>query len=412
VRLLGGRHGEGDDRHPGRGSFRILLWRRTRLDGFSGMLRTCDHPPAYSKAGPDSAVTLAARAANMAAVVAFLKAVLGAGLSAFRLKTGLIVENLALRHQLAVLRRTVPRPRLRPTDRTFWVVLSRTWSRWTDVLAIVKPATVVGWHRRGFAHFWAKKSKRSGRPPLASEIVALIERMAAENPLWSRRCIASELAKLGHDVSKDTVAKYIPKRPRDPGRRPSVTWGQFVRVHLPGTIAIDFLTVPSVTFNVLYVFFVLSLERRRVLHVNVTAHPYAEWAAQQIVEAVGADTSIVRLIRDRDGIYGAKFDARVNNLGVRQLRIAPRAPWQNAYAERFVGTLRCELLDHVIVLGERHLLHLVRQYANQYYNEDRPHMSLDGDAPMARAVEPPNEGRIVTLARVGGLHHRYVRRAA
>jgi len=241
--------------------------------------------------------------------------------------------------------------------------------------------------------------------------VALIERMAAENALWSRRRIASELGKLGYDASKDTVAKYMPRRQERPDRPRSMTWGKFLRMHLAGTIAIDFLTVSTVTFNVLYVFFVLSLERRRILHVNVTAHPYAEWAAQQIVEAVGFDTSIVRLIRDRDGIYGAKFDARVNNLGIRQLRIAPRAPWQNGYAERFVGTLRRELLDHVIVLGVRHLLHLVRQHAT-YYNGDRPHMALEGDAPVSRAVEPPNNGKVVALPRVGGIHHRYARRAA
>jgi putative transposase len=166
-----------------------------------------------------------------------------------------------------------------------------------------------------------------------------------------------------------------------------------------------------VTFQVLYVFFVLSLERRRILHVNVTAHPYAAWAAQQIVEAVGPDANVARLIRDRDGIYGTAFDARVRHLGIEQLRTAPRSPWQNGYAERFVGTLRRELLDHVVVLGERHLLHLVRQHA-RYYNEDRPHMSLDGDSPVARAVERPEAGKVVALPRVSGLHHRYIRKAA
>jgi transposase InsO family protein len=346
----------------------------------------------------------------MASVVALLKAILGAFFAACRPGASLVVENLALRQQLAVLRRAAPRPRLRPMDRAFWVVLSRTWSRWTDVLAIVKPATVVGWHRRGLARFWARKSRPVGRPPLSRELVALIGRMAAENPLWSRRRIAGELGKLGHNVSKDAVAKYTPKRPGRPGRPRSTTWGAFLRTHLAGTIAIDFLTVPTVTFNVLYVFFVLSLERRRILHINVTAHPYAEWAAQQIVEAVGVDASIARLIRDRDGIYGATFDTRVNHLGIRQLRIAPRSPWQNGYAERFGGTLRREILDHVIVLGERHLLGLVRRHA-AYYNEDRPHMSLHGDAPISRTVEPPSNGSVVALSRVGGLHHRYSRAA-
>jgi len=339
-----------------------------------------------------------------------LVAVVAALRAGFRSRTGLIVENLALCQQLAVLRRRQLRPQLRPFDRAFWVLLSRSWPRWADALAIVKPATVVAWHRRGFARFWARKSGHLGRPPIGDELIALIQRMGRENSTWSRRRIAAELAKLGHDVDKDTVVKYLPKAPGPP-RRPSLTWGTFVRMHLEGTIAIDFLTVPTVTFDILYVFFVLSLERRRVLHVNVTSHPYAAWAAQQMVEAIGLDPSVVRLIRDRDGIYGALFDVRVEHLGIRQLRIAPRSPWQNGFAERFVGTLRRELLDQVIVFGERHLLHLVRQHV-RYYNEDRPHMSLDGDAPVTRAVEPKQIGKVVALPRVGGLHHRYIRRAA
>jgi transposase InsO family protein len=193
---------------------------------------------------------------------------------------------------------------------------------------------VIAWHRRGFARWWAWKSRPVGRPPLAPELVSLIERMSRENPLWSRRRIANELAKLGHAVDKDTVAKYIPKPARRPGRPPSQTWKTFLRNHVAGTIAIDFLTVPTVTFDTLYVFFVLSLERRRVLHINVTTHPYAAWAAQQIVEAIGAEFVPARLIRDRDGIYGTAFDARVRNLGIEQFCIAPRSPWQNGYAER------------------------------------------------------------------------------
>ena len=202
----------------------------------------------------------------------------------------------------------------------------------------------------------------------------------------------------------------MPRPITRPRRPPSQTWKTFVRNHLAGTIAIDFLTVPTVTFNIVYVFFVLSLELRRVLHVNVTTHPYAEWTAQQIVEAIGAEISPTYLIRDRDSIYGRAFETRVQHLGIEQLKIAPRSPWQNGYAERWIGTLRRELLDHVIVLGERHLLRLVRQYT-LYYNADRPHMSLDGDAPEARAVEPPRAGRIIALPRVGGLHHRYARAA-
>jgi transposase InsO family protein len=343
-------------------------------------------------------------------MLALLKATLGALLAAFRPRARLVIENLALRQQLAILQHTTPRPRLRTFDRAFWVVLSRTWSRWAEALAIVKPATVIAWHRRGFARFWTNKSKPIGRPPLAGEVVALIVRMARENPTWSRRRIANELAKLGHRVDKDTVAKYLPKPSARP-RRPSQTWGTFVRNHLVGTIAVDFLTVPTVTFGVLYIFFVLSLERRRILHINVTAHPYDASAAQQIVEAIGPDRSVQRLIRDRDSIFGSVFNARVRNLGIRQMVTARRSPWQNGFAERWVGTLRRELLDHVIVLGERHLLRLVRAHV-VYYNEDRPHMSLEGDAPATRAVEPPSGGHVVALPRVGGLHRRYARRAA
>jgi putative transposase len=249
-----------------------------------------------------------------------------------------------------------------------------------------------------------------GRPTLAPDLVALIEQMTRDNSLWSRGRIASELAKLGHDVSKDSVAKYMPKPAGRPRRPPSQTWKTFIRNHLTGAIAIDFLTVPTVTFGIEYVFFVLSLARRRLLHVNVTAHPRATWTAQQIVEALDVDGEATWLIRDRDGIYGAAFDARVSHLGIEQLRIAPRSLWQNGFAERWVGTLRRELLDHVIVLGERHLLRLVRQHV-AYYNQDRPHMSLARDAPVARAVEPPRAGKIVALPRVGGLHHRYSRAA-
>ena len=355
-------------------------------------------------------MTGTAAGANLAAMLAILQAVIGTLRSALGRRASLAAENLVLRQQLAILRRATPRPRLRPIDRAFWVMVARAWSRWAECLAIVEPATVIAWHRRGFARWWAWRSRPVGRPPLAPELVSLIEQMSRENPLWSRRRIAGELAKLGHAVDKDTVAKYMPKPAPRPRRPPSQTWKTFLRNHLEATIAIDLLTVPTVTFNVLYVFFVLSLDRRRVLHVNVTAHPYAAWAAQQIVNAIGAESVPARLIRDRDAIFGAAFDARVDHLGVRQVRTSPRSPWQNGYAERWIGTLRRELLDHVMVLGERHLLRLLRQYV-AYYNEDRPHMSLGRDAPIARAVQPPSGGRVVALPRVGGLHHRYSRAA-
>jgi putative transposase len=206
-------------------------------------------------------------------MLALVEAIVGAFFAAFCPRASLVAENLVLRQQLAILRRATPRPRLRPIDRAFWTLVSRRWSPWAECLAIVQPATVIAWHRRGFARWWAWKSRPVGRPPLAPELVSLIEQMSGENPVWSRRRIANELAKLGHAVDKDTVAKYMPKPARRPGRPPSQTWKTFLRNHVAGTIAIDFLTVPTVTFDTLYVFFVLSLERRRVLHINVTAHP-------------------------------------------------------------------------------------------------------------------------------------------
>ncbi len=262
-------------------------------------------------------------------MLALVEAVIGALVAAFRPRASLVAENLALRQQLATLTRDGARHRLGPIDRALWVVLSRIWSRWADVLAIVKPATVINWHRRGFARFWAHKSRRRGRPPRSAEVIELIERMTRENPTWRRRRIAAELAKLGHDVCKDTVAKYMPKRSGAPGRPPSTTWGTFLRTHLAGTIAIDFLTVPTVTFQVLYVFFVLSLERRRILHGNVTAHPYAAWAAQQVVEAVGPDATVARLIRDRDGIWsdGAIPPTRAARSPGCQVEIRTATPW-------------------------------------------------------------------------------------
>jgi len=346
----------------------------------------------------------------MLACVALLEALAIGALASLlaRSRASFVVEILVLRQQLATLKLANPHPKLRPIDRAFWAVVSRLWSRWADALIIVKPATVVGWHRKGFALFWRWKSRPIGRPPLSTELVALIERMSRENPLWSRRRIAAELAKLGHDIDKDTVAKYMPQPSLPPRRPPSQTWRTFLRNHLDATIAVDFLTVPTALFRTLHVFFVLSLDRRRILHVNVTANPSGQWAAQQIVEAIGADLAPRFLVRDNGGVFGKAFDARVENLGIEQLRITPRSPWQNGHAERWVGTLRRELLDHVVVLGERHLLRMVRDYVG-YYNADRPHMAIARDAPVARAVERRDSGRVVAHARLGGLHHRYSR---
>jgi transposase InsO family protein len=331
-----------------------------------------------------------------------------AGLAFFRTRRQLAIEILALRHQLGVLQRSVKRPRLSSADRGLWVLLSRTWVHWSDALIIVKPATVIGWHRAGFRWYWAWRSRaKGGRPALDPEVRALIRRMATAN-LWGAPRIHGELLKLGIQVSEATVSKYMLRR-RKP---PSPTWRAFLDNHVRELVSMDFFTVPTVCFHVLFVFVVLAHDRRRILGINVTPHPSAAWTANQIVQAFPWDTAPRYLLRDRDKIYGTSFRKRVRDLGIEEVIIARRSPWQSPYVERVIGTLRRELLDHVIVLSERHLHRVLRTYVADYYHSSRTHLSLDKDSPEPRTVEPPEMGEVLELPVVGGLHHRYTRRAA
>ena len=316
------------------------------------------------------------------------------------------LENLALRHQLAVLQRSVRRPRLSRGDRILWIWLSRVWVGWRSSLAIVQPATVLAWHRRGFQLYWRWKSRAKpvGRPRLDPELRQLIRRMARENPTWGRRRIRAELALLGYEVAELTVAKYM----RRTALRPSPTWGAFLATHLRDLIAIDFFLVPTLTFHLLFVFVVLRHDRRELLHLNVTDHPTAVWTAQQIVEAFPEDTAPAYLLRDRDTIYGEVFSRRVTGMGMHEVLTAPRAPWQNPFVERVIGSVRRECLDHFFVLNEAHLRRLLRRYLG-YYNLSRPHQALGNNSPHPRNVQPPSRGRIVVIPQVGGLHHRYQR---
>ncbi len=330
-------------------------------------------------------------------------------ISALKSQKALAMENLALRQQLAILRRTMKRPRLTKTDRLFWVFLSRIWRDWAQVLIIVKPETVISWHRKGFKLFWRWKSRRrsKGRPQITREIRDLIRRLSIENPLWGAPKIHGELLKLGIDVSPATVAKYM-IRHRKP---PSQTWKTFLRNHIKDMASIDFFTVPTATFRVMYVFIVLSHERRRVVHFNITDSPSAAWTGQQIIEAFPWNTAPRFLLRDRDGKYGPEFIRRVSSMGIEEVKTAPRSPWQNCYAERLIGSIRRNCLDHVIVINERHLGRILKEYF-QYYHLSRTHLSLEKDCPVPRAVEPPEIGKVIALPQVGGLHHRYTRMAA
>ena len=231
--------------------------------------------------------------------------------------------------------------------------------------------------------------------------------MAAANPLWGAPRIHGELLKLGIDVAERTVSRLLPKR-RSP---PSQTWRTFLTNHVRDLVSIDFFTVPTARLRVLFVFVVLAHDRRRVLHFNVTEHPTAAWAAQQIVDAFPNDSAPAYLLRDRDQVYGQQFRHRVKGMGIEEVLTAPHSPWQNPFAERLIGSIRRECLNHVLVLGERHLRRILARYLD-YYHRARTHLSLDKDSPDVRSIELPGAGRIVQIPEVGGLHHRYVRRAA
>ena len=328
--------------------------------------------------------------------------------SSVRTRRELALENLALRQQLAVCKARQPRPRLTEIDRIFWVLLSRLWTSWRHSLLVVRPQTVVGWHRQGFRRYWAGKSRRrSGRPAISADLRHLIRRMSSANPLWGAPRIHGELLKLGITVSQATVSKYM-LRPRRP---PSQAWRTFLKNHAKDLIALDFFTVPTATFRVLFVLVMLTHSRRRLVHFNVTEHPTAEWTARQLLEACVHEEAPGYLIRDRDQVYGERFCRQAKTLDIREVVIAPHSPWQNAYAERVIGSIRRECLNHVVVMGERHLLRILSKYL-AYYNGTRTHLSLGKDAPERRSVQPPIQGRVVEEPRVGGLHHEYLRRAA
>ena len=319
----------------------------------------------------------------------------------------LALENLALRQQLAAMKRSIKRPQLRASDRIFWIILSRFWSNWRQPLIVVKPETVVRWHKKGFKMFWRFKSRRNGagRPPVSPEIRDLILKMAKANPLWGAPRILGALLKLGIEVSERTVSNLMPRRIPKP---PSQTWRTFLKNHMLNMVSIDFFTVPTAKFQILFVLVMLSHSRRRVVHFNVTAHPTANWTAQQIIEAFPWDTAPMYLLRDRDGIYGTIFRQRLENIGINEVITAPQSPWQNPFVERLIGSIRSDFLDHVIVLNESHLSRILYSYF-QYYHYDRTHYGLGKDTPVERPVQskPAKGAKVIELPRVGGLHHRY-----
>ena len=337
----------------------------------------------------------------MIALMCFILAVLA---SPFKSKSRLEAENAALRHQLIILRRKVQgRVRLTNYDRWFLIQLYRWFPSILKVIKIIRPETLVHWHRAGFRCYWRWKScPRGGRPQIETDLRALIRRMSIENPLWGAPRIHGELLRLGFEVAQSSVAKYMVKR-RGPS---SQGWRTFLRNHAPDIAAMDLFVVPTIGFDLLYAFVIVRLDRRDLVWINVTTSPTAEWIARQLTEAFPWDAAPLYLIRDRDRIYGTVAICRMRAMGIRDKPTAPASPWQNGFAERLIGSIRRECVDHFIVLGEAHLRRILRSYA-RYYNDIRTHWSLDKDAPVSRSIQ--RIGIISSRPILGGLHHHYTR---
>src|SRR5262245_30385522 len=322
----------------------------------------------------------------------------------FRSRVSLEAEILILRHQLNIQRRHLPkRVAFSAMDRLIFVGLYRLVPNAITALTIAKPDTVIRWHRAGFRSYWRWRSRnRCGRPTVLLEIRRLIREMSIANPLWGAPRIHGELLKLGIEIGQTSVAKYMVRR-RGP---PSQGWKTFLRNHAHGIAAMDMFVVPTISFRPLYGLLIMGHGRRHILWFGVAAHPTAEWIANQVTEACGWEQAPRYLIRDRDGAYGEVFIRRLRSIGIRDRPTSPRSPWQNGYAERLIGSIRRECLDHVIVFSERHLRHLLLCYM-KYYNGARTHLSLEKDAPVSRAVD--RAGHILCRLTLGGLHHQYAR---
>jgi transposase InsO family protein len=338
-----------------------------------------------------------------------MKILFGLLIRSVRFRGYLLLENLALRQQLSVLKERHPVPRLPVPDRLFWTVLRRLWPGWRSALVLVQPETVVGWHRAGFRLYWKWLSRHRrpvGRQCVSQELRELIFRMVAENPTWGAPRIHGELKMLGYDISERSVLRWMRKAPRNP--EPAKRWMTFLSNHREAIAAMDFLTVPTLTFGLLHCFFVISHNQRRILHFGVTKHPSSAWISQQLRNAFPEDSAPGYMIFDRAANFNEEVVGTMKNLGITPKRTAFRSPWQNGVAERWVGNCRRDLLDHVIVLNEAHLRRLMIEYI-RYYHEDRTHLGLGKETPAGRVAAKDSEpsSSVISMPRLGGLHHRY-----
>jgi len=325
----------------------------------------------------------------------------------FKSRIQLQLEIVFLRKQLEILARTSAKPRLTPSDRFFFSILTGIFSAWKGSLLIIKPETVIRWHRQGFRLYWRWKSRSAlGRPKIPQAQINLIKQMASENPLWGAPRIHGEILKLGFDISEATVQRYMPrKRQRTTRQR----WKTFLKNHSAETISLDFFVVPTITFKLLHVLVFLSHDRRKIIHFNVTDHPTSERTTQQLRNAFCDEEPPKFLIRDRDGKFGEVFSNCVSALGIRPILTAYRSPWQNGHVERVIGSIRRECLDHMIIANESHLRKSLKRYFH-YYNTQRTHLGVNKDSPEPRQVQA--EGGIDKVTVANGLHHFYFRKAA
>jgi putative transposase len=329
----------------------------------------------------------------------------------FRSRRSLLLENLALRQQLDVFKRRNPRPGLTTFDKLFWVLALRYWARWKQALILASAETIPRWHRAGFRLYWACLSRHpvtSGGKRISNELRELIFKMVAENPTWGAPRIHGELLMLGFDISERTISRWMRRAPRDP--EPAKRWLTFLRNHREAIAAMDFFTVPTVTFRLLYCFFVISHDRRQIVHFNVTRHPTSFWIIQQLREAFPFQPAAKFVIFDHDSKFSFEVAVAIRSLNVRPVRTSLESPWQNGVAERWIVSCARDLLDHLIAANEAHLKRMLREYV-RYYHEDRTHLGLEKQTP-GRRVHSNCSGRVVSLPRLGGLHHCYDRAAA
>lgn len=343
-------------------------------------------------------------------MVDIIRLLVGAIFRLFRTRRSLLLENLALRQQLAVLKRKHPRPKLAAFDKLFWTAASRSWSQWKQALILFTPETVARWHRAGFRLYGrliSKVRKPVGRRQTPREVRRLIFRMVIENPTWGAPRIHGELVMLGFDVSERTISRWMKRAPK--GAEPAKRWQTFLRNHREAIAAMDFFTVPTITFGVLYCFFIIGHDRRRILHCNVTKHPTSLWVVQQLREAFPFEFATRFLIFDRDAKYGLEVPAAIRSMKMSPIQTSLESPWQNGVAERWVASCRRDLLDHIIAVNEGHLKRLLSEYVH-YYHEDRTHLGLGKGTPNYR-IRSISWGRVLSYERLGGLHHRYDRAA-